>query len=831
MQSKPALSREQAGDSGTGFIDNRQSATQLRQLAALTDNSPRVAAQRAAANRMNRTTQQHAVPQAAAQTSAGSQPAIHGSENLASAGRDALQFQADLSQPPFAAHEPGQGGSPLTPSGKGTIQRAVDPAALENQLQESDNAAGSEGDAELAKIDRKFSDHEEQHRLFVAKQEGDYALMVASSPQLLKTYVQTKKTEVKGTGNEDGFKEIETLIERYNDVSSGYKVKLGKRLQELMQAAVAEMRRVNGDDEELNKFDRIPPQTKVAWGGTVTKENTNLGTSMDANPLSIDPGGLAGSEPSSQYKKTYVKGHLLNHHLHGPAVEENLTPMTASMNTTFEKKIESFLKQKIISENKVFRFKVDARNFGAFAPGNITIDAQELKPKQDDPTQWEDDDDGWRVQGDLDQGGNCTAAPTRDGEEATPARSDPALLEDFLKQNNPLATADLTSLNTEFKAIQHEWSIEFGVYLRDVMSKVVQELQKLFPATRAMFPKSHIEYGPTKKFKNSDLPGYRFSDEHGTRMDAKLLSINPGNNAGYEPQTERWGNLVQGHLLNHHLHGPAESKNLLPMSNSLNTDMEKKIESAAKKMVLEENKVVRYQVWAGDEIELDESNILLGKDASNIEEEDEIPSTPNAAITEYEDAQDIFDESSSGKDSQEIEEAEKDLEEKEEGLQTAYRKEERIYNGLPDYSIQSTLHAKLQPLKLKRSVDPTNEDAIDDPKNWEPGENGLSYTGKNGNKEEKAAGKVKEIKLPKKHAPIKNASKKKEKTQGEKRKKGESEEKEKSEKATKKTYKKRKVKPATEEKAKFEKKADEKQEEKIPVREKTKSKKEKTLNK
>lgn len=54
---------------------------------------------------------------------------------------------------------------------------------------------------------------------------------------------------------------------------------------------------------------------------------------------------------------------------------------------------------------------------------------------------------------------------------------------------------------------------------------------------------------------------------------------------------------VQGHLLNDNLHGPGEPDNLVPLSNTSNTNMETSGERAVKKAV-EAGKVLHYRVEA-----------------------------------------------------------------------------------------------------------------------------------------------------------------------------------------------------------------------------------------
>lgn len=109
-------------------------------------------------------------------------------------------------------------------------------------------------------------------------------------------------------------------------------------------------------------------------------------------------------------------------------------------------------------------------------------------------------------------------------------------------------------------------------------------------------------------------------EEHGGSMVANPLSIDPGGYMGSKPvasETKLWKAVkqhktpggatyyIQGHLLNHHLHGAGVWKNMAPIARSTNTDMERDTEGGlkedgpeglVKKAVLGENKVVRYEV-------------------------------------------------------------------------------------------------------------------------------------------------------------------------------------------------------------------------------------------
>jgi arsenate reductase-like glutaredoxin family protein len=619
----------------------------------------------------------------------GLQPAIHSVQRMPILQRQSQEAVAQAPPLPTTESKPSilQKKSPLLPQ--------LDPEQLAPQF------------PELQAIQEPFFDGKEEHHLFLEVQDQSYVLMIASSPKLLKDYLASQGSNLKAK-NESVYQELETLIEQFNQVSSGFKEDLGKYLNTLFKKAVNIMKTVG-----IGKggYAYIPPETKVTWGAAQTSKNRQqVGTSMTANPLSIDPGSYAGSEPRDQYGTRHVKGHLLNHHLHGPATPKNLTPMTQTMNTSFEKQVENFLKQKILAENLVFRYTVKAKNFDAdhFEPQYIEYKAQELE--KDTLNKWVDKTNGWSIQGSLDQEGNGTTTisggvdkKTSEEEEIQEmdfenALSDPVFLSAFIEREDTPANLELEAIEEEYQKIMYEWSAEFGEYLRDLLKQIVNKLKLLAPETLQFLPESQIVYGPTKKFKNVEGVEFgHFSDEHGTWMEAKLLSINPGSHKGYEPETQRWGNLVQGHLLNHHLHGPAESKNLVPISNSLNQQMERDIESTAKKWVLEEGKVVYYKVWTDSDYQLDESEIILGK---TIEEDYEIPASPPITF-----------------DDPMLEE--KEFKDKLKKWELKRQEEEEKYHNLPDYFVPGGLHAELQELKLKNGVDASDETQINEPDNWE----------------------------------------------------------------------------------------------------------------
>lgn len=135
---------------------------------------------------------------------------------------------------------------------------------------------------------------------------------------------------------------------------------------------------------------RAPPPTQVAWTPRTIYGDT-YGARMVAEPLSVDPGGLVGSKPVSTdttlwdrvrvHKNGgdthYIKGHLLNHHLHGPGTWHNMIPIARSTNSRMETIAESDVKRAVIGQNKVVRYEVHMV-FGAHSPKAKTNAEDEL---------------------------------------------------------------------------------------------------------------------------------------------------------------------------------------------------------------------------------------------------------------------------------------------------------------------------------------------------------------------------------------------------------------------------------------------------------------------
>jgi hypothetical protein len=199
------------------------------------------------------------------------------------------------------------------------------------------------------------------HELYIEGDQKSAKLMVKSTPQILENVLPTLRR-----GNPKGakLKAIETIelhAKKINKLKAekgdSFGQETGKEIMQSLTVIAA----------NLATAGLTPvPKTKVKFT-TRSVLGDPIGKEMEANPLTIDPGGLAGSAPHeesrlwkavNQRQNEYVRGHLLNHHVYGPGENRNLVPITRSCNTTMESQAEHFLKHAVIGEGKVIRVTV-----------------------------------------------------------------------------------------------------------------------------------------------------------------------------------------------------------------------------------------------------------------------------------------------------------------------------------------------------------------------------------------------------------------------------------------------------------------------------------------
>lgn len=157
-----------------------------------------------------------------------------------------------------------------------------------------------------------------------------------------------------------------------------------------------------------------------------------------------------------------------------------------------------------------------------------------------------------------------------------------------------------------------------GSDIADAMGEIADLLKTVLPGGVEL-PESQIVTHQTETVRGCTV---------GTRMKIEPLSYKPPKDGSWRGSEPGYGNTffravnrrvytyVQGHLLNHHLYGPGQDFNLVPIHRQLNTQMSSDCEEEVKDRVLNQNKVVSYDVkvnfggWSPKYTHIDEENDL-----------------------------------------------------------------------------------------------------------------------------------------------------------------------------------------------------------------------------
>lgn len=234
----------------------------------------------------------------------------------------------------------------------------------------------------------------EEHQLYFAGTEQTAELTIESTPVPLEKFLSDYEASQKPVNDQDKavIKQIRTqvtLIQKEKATTS-YGKGAGLNIQAMFVKVVALLEQLSGSTS--------PPKTSVEW-----KTKGDEGRSMVAAVLCLNPGKYAGSQPSyesalwskvrrrvlnSSGDPVYVRGHLLNHHLHGPGDRDNLVPITKRANSQMERFVESQLKNAILGERRVFRYEVWAV-FGSPPAGELAVCSDGSTPEKGVPNELE----------------------------------------------------------------------------------------------------------------------------------------------------------------------------------------------------------------------------------------------------------------------------------------------------------------------------------------------------------------------------------------------------------------------------------------------------------
>lgn len=224
----------------------------------------------------------------------------------------------------------------------------------------------------------------EEHTLEFSGSEKNARLMMRSTPTPLETVLPRLEAEYTNAAAKAVIAKINIEVTSINNLKydpiKKEDIAMSKSVGAKIQAHLNTIAALLADPVFGGK-ESVPP-TEVDFK-TKKLINDEVGTDMTAFPLSIDPGGNAGSQPYeesdiwlkvNQRPMTYIRGHLLNHHVHGPGANKNLIPITRSLNTNMESKVEDKVKHAVLGGKKVLKYRVWA-DYGHAARVNIPEEA------------------------------------------------------------------------------------------------------------------------------------------------------------------------------------------------------------------------------------------------------------------------------------------------------------------------------------------------------------------------------------------------------------------------------------------------------------------------
>ncbi|HEX4604055.1 MAG TPA: DUF4157 domain-containing protein [Candidatus Angelobacter sp.] len=242
--------------------------------------------------------------------------------------------------------------------------------------------AGAAAVANWWNMRRPFRQGREEHTLYFEGEGPSAQLMVRTTPTTVPAFLAAlrARTPAPSPAIISG---VETELNTINTIKARTQGNFGQADGETIRVSmnrIADLLALAGDDEL--------PLTHVDWTPT-TIMGDPVGERMVANPLSPRPGTYAGSAPYqasslwtavNRRQWTYVRGHLLNHHLYGPGNNQNLVPIDRSLNTTMSANVEEPIKHEVLDEHNVVKYSVQA-NFTSPWPGRTHVPAESLLPR------------------------------------------------------------------------------------------------------------------------------------------------------------------------------------------------------------------------------------------------------------------------------------------------------------------------------------------------------------------------------------------------------------------------------------------------------------------
>ncbi|HEY1166723.1 MAG TPA: hypothetical protein VGE90_16190 [Chitinophaga sp.] len=265
---------------------------------------------------------------------------------------------------------------------------------------------------------------EEPHELYIEDDE----LWLHSDKQTLETFLKRKRDKYKGLSSqidalldeieaaakmvhEKTYTRIEKIPPRESKKTKGkfkdtrtIRPNETDRLEAIRQLTIIAgyLSRLNLLSSTVMKKKRPPSHNSVL--DTEKVMGTDFCKKIVMEPLSLLPRddsikGTPPSEESQLYTQlttriNYIRGHMLNEHLHGPGTNNNIVPISNAFNSTMKVTVEQATKDAVNANNKVVRFEAEAKDWGTYEgfykgnfpdekllPAKFNFDVRQMKLK------------------------------------------------------------------------------------------------------------------------------------------------------------------------------------------------------------------------------------------------------------------------------------------------------------------------------------------------------------------------------------------------------------------------------------------------------------------
>ena len=222
-----------------------------------------------------------------------------------------------------------------------------------------------------------FQVENESHAVYLDGEPQHPRVMVSSAPQTIEEYLASSHPAAQQTARITAYNAVQAALREVNRLLPAAREAEQQGQPEPAAFATA-MQTLRDSVAALMRLKVLPPTAEPRFGPL----HEGMGSSMDVAPLTID--GPAGTEPSATtpiWEKVrgryeggrtyYVRGHLLNHNLHGSGSDNrNLAPFSQTANRRHESEIEHHVKNRVLEQRHVVHYTVTL-TYGGHAEAHV----------------------------------------------------------------------------------------------------------------------------------------------------------------------------------------------------------------------------------------------------------------------------------------------------------------------------------------------------------------------------------------------------------------------------------------------------------------------------